>query len=179
MSRIGKRPIIIPEGVQIEITPTRVKASCAANVSELKIPAQISVKNTNGSLVVERKDESKAARSLHGLTSRLLKNILTGVKDGFIKELEFNGTGYRVAVNGDEVVLNMGYSHEVKLSIPEGITVTIKKNVIALTGTDKQKVGQFAARIREVRGPEVYKGKGIKYKNEKILRKAGKKAASA
>jgi len=179
MSRIGKRPISLPEGVQVEITPTRVKISSGTNNAEVKIPAVLSVKNEKDALIVERSSESKEARSLHGLTSRLIKNAIIGVKDGFTKELEFNGTGYRVAVNGNEVVLNMGYSHEIHLEIPEGLSAAVKKNIISVSGIDKQAVGQFAARIREVRGPEVYKGKGIKYRDEMIRRKAGKKAASA
>ena len=178
MSRVGKRPIKIEENVVIEISPSKVVASFANNKLECSTPSCIRVKEDNGNLIVTRTDESKESRSLHGLTARLLRNIIVGVKDGFTKELEFMGTGYRIAVNGNEVVLNMGYSHEIKLAIPSGITVVVKKNTILISGADKQAVGQIAAEIRAVRPPEVYKGKGIKYKEEIIRRKAGKKAAS-
>lgn len=178
MSRIGKRPIKIEENVVIEITPSKVVASCGDNKLECPVPSCLKVKEEDGSLIVDRKDESKNSRSLHGLTARLLKSIIIGVKSGFTKELEFTGTGYRVAVASDEVVLNMGYSHEIKLPIPSGISVVVKKNTILITGADKQAVGQVAAKIRAIRPPEVYKGKGIKYKEEIIRRKAGKKAAS-
>ncbi len=179
MSRIGKRPIKIEEGVNLEITNTKVVATAGEKKLELEIPACLSVSEKDGAAIVERKNDSKECRSLHGLTARLLKNIITGVKNGFTRELEFSGTGYRVSVNGTEVVLNMGYSHEIKLNIPADLSVTVKKNTISVSGADKQLVGQFASQIRAVRGPEVYKGKGIKYKEELIKRKAGKKAASS
>jgi len=115
---------------------------------------------------------------LHGLYNRLVANAIEGVKDGFTKELTFSGTGYRAAVSGNEVLLNMGYSHEIKLPIPDGLEAKVVKNSIIISGIDKQVVGQFAAVVRSVRPPEVYKGKGIKYKDEFIKRKAGKTAAS-
>ena len=178
MSRIGKRPIKIEEGVKIEITPSRVVASCGETKLECPVPSCITVKEVDGNLIAERKNESKECRSLHGLTARLLKSIIIGVKEGFTKELHFTGTGYRVAVENAEVLLNVGYSHEIKLGIPDGVAVAVKKNTILITGADKQAVGQMAAEIRSIRPPEVYKGKGIKYKDEIIHRKAGKKAAS-
>lgn len=178
MSRIGKRPIKIEEGVQIEITSSKVVASSADKKLEVSVPLAITVKQVENQLIVERKDDSKDSRSLHGLTARLLRNIIVGVKDGFTRELTFFGTGYRVAVDNNEVALSMGYSHEIRLAIPEGLAVVIKKNSIIVSGENKQKVGQLAAEIRAVRPPEVYKGKGIKYKEEIIRRKAGKKAAS-
>lgn len=178
MSRIGNRPIKIEDGVTISITPSKVTAVSGANKLDLFIPSIITVKQEDQFLIVNRKDDTKESRSQHGLIARLLKNIITGVKDGFIKELTYTGTGYRIAINGNEVVLNMGYSHEIKLPIPEGISVEMKKNNISVKGIDKAAVGQFAALIREVRGPEVYKGKGIKYKTEIIKRKAGKKASA-
>lgn len=179
MSRVAQKPIMIPEGVNVEITQTKVLCNKESILNELKIPADIEIIKINSLLKVMRKSDSKKARSLHGLMARLLTNLVNGVKEGFTSELEFSGTGYRAAVNSGEVALNMGYSHEIKLKIPEGISVAIKKNVITVSGHDKQTVGQFAAQIRKVREPEVYKGKGIKYKGEFIKRKAGKKAASA
>ena len=178
MSRVGKRPIKIEENVIIEITPSKVIASSGGTKLECPLPACIKVKEVEGNLIVERKDDSKTSRSLHGLTARLLKGIIIGVKEGFEKKLEFKGTGYRITADDKEVLLNMGYSHEIKLAIPEGITVVVKKNNILISGANKQVVGQMAAEIRAVRPPEVYKGKGIKYKEEIIRRKAGKKAAS-
>jgi len=178
MSRIGNRPIKIEEGVKVDITEKRVAVSFSDSRLECPIPECITVNEKEGSLIVGRKNESKECRSLHGLTARLIKSILTGVKEGFTKELHFSGTGYRIAVVEKDVVLNMGYSHEIKLDIPEGITVVIKKNTVIISGANKQMVGQMAAKIRAVRPPEVYKGKGIKYKDEIIHRKAGKKAAS-
>lgn len=178
MSRIGIRPIKIEEGVTLEITPSKVIAKKDQNQLELSIPAGIAVKQDGDNIFVTRKEESKDLKSKHGLIARLLKNIITGVKDGFTRELEFKGTGYRASVNGSELLLNMGYSHEIKINIPENITVAVKKNSIILSGMDKERVGALAAVIREIRPPEVYKGKGIKYKEELIRRKAGKKASS-
>lgn len=178
MSRIGIRPIKIEEGVTLEITPTRVIAKNNQNTLELHVPAGIVVKQEGDSVFVTRKEETKDLKSKHGLIARLLKNIICGVKDGYTRELEFKGTGYRASVNGNELLLNMGYSHEIKVNIPEAITVAVKKNSIIITGIDKEVIGQLAATIRKVRPPEVYKGKGIKYKEELIKRKAGKKAAA-
>lgn len=179
MSRIGKRPITIPEDVTVEVTATKIEATSGANKQSVKLLPGFKVEKTDTTIVINRPDDTITSKARHGLIARLTANMLIGVKDGFTKELEFNGTGYRVAVNANEVLLNMGYSHEINLAIPDGITVVVKKNQISVSGVDKQKVGQFAARIREVRKPEVYKGKGIKYKDELIKRKAGKKAASA
>ena len=178
MSRIGKRPIKIEEGVKVEITPSKVIASLGETKLECPVPSCITIKEEDGNLIATRKNESKECRSLHGLTARLLKSIIIGVKDGFTKELHFTGTGYRIAVENAEVLLNVGYSHEIKLAIPVGVSIVVKKNTILISGADKQAVGQIAAEIRAVRPPEVYKGKGIKYKDEIIHRKAGKKAAS-
>jgi len=178
MSRIGIRPIKIEEGVLVEITPSRVVTKKDQNQMELEIPNGITVKQDGDSLFVTRKDDSKDLKSKHGLIARLLKNIITGVNGGFTRELEFKGTGYRASVNGETLTLNMGYSHEIDIVIPEGNVITVKKNVILISGIDKEKVGGLAAKIRDVRPPEVYKGKGIKYKEELIRRKAGKKAAS-
>ncbi|MFA4996444.1 MAG: 50S ribosomal protein L6 [Patescibacteria group bacterium] len=178
MSRIGIRPIKIEEGVLVEITPSRVITKKDQSQMELEIPTGITVKQDSGNLFVTRKDDSKDLRSKHGLIARLLKNIITGVNGGFTRELEFKGTGYRASVNGEILTLNMGYSHEINITIPADITVAVKKNIILLSGMDKEKIGGLASKIREVRPPEVYKGKGIKYKEELIRRKAGKKAAS-
>lgn len=178
MSRIGIRPIKIEEGVTLEITPSKVIAKKDQNSLELIIPEGIVVKQEADKLFVTRKDESKDLKSKHGLIARLLMNIISGVNGGFTRELDFKGTGYRASVNNNELLLNMGYSHEIKVAIPEGISVVVKKNTIVITGIDKERIGALAAIIRDVRPPEVYKGKGIKYKEELIRRKAGKKASS-
>lgn len=178
MSRIGNRPIEILDQVLVEITASSVAVSFSGKKMELPIPECITVKMEDNKVVVNRKDDSKESRSYHGLITRLIGNMIKGVKEGFTRELEFMGTGYRVAVAGNEVLLNMGYSHEVKIEIPQGLSVDVKKNTITVSGHDKQAVGQLAAIIRNVRKPEVYKGKGIRYKEEIIKKKAGKKAAS-
>lgn len=178
MSRIGARPITIPESVNIEITGSKAVAVCGEKKLELLIPSGISIKKNENILIVQRSSDSKEQKSLHGLISRLLINIISGVKDGFVKELTFNGTGYRAALDSNDLVLNMGYSHETRMVVPEELKVEIKKNTIIISGIDKVAVGQFAATVRKVRPPEVYKGKGIKYKDEFIKRKAGKKAAA-
>lgn len=178
MSRIGIRPIKIEEGVIVELTNSKVTTKKDQKELQLAIPEGIVVKQEEGNLLVTRKGNSKDLRSKHGLIARLLKNAVVGVSKGFTKELEFKGTGYRASVNGNELTLNMGYSHEIKIELPEGIKAEVKKNSINVTGDNKVTVGEVAAKIREVRPPEVYKGKGIKYKEEHIRRKAGKKASA-
>lgn len=178
MSKIGKRPVKIEDGVSVTIDDNTVAVSSNEKKLEMTIPREVTLVIEDGYVNVKRINDSKIAKSMHGLITRLVGNMVTGVKSGFTKELTFTGTGYRASVLEREVVLNMGYSHEIRLAIPEGLEVKIVKNTIAIAGIDKQKVGQFAAIIREVRPPEPYKGKGIKYKEEKIRRKAGKTAAS-
>lgn len=178
MSKIGVRPIKIEEGVNIEITPKKFTATFGETKLFVLIPEMIVIKQDGDILTVTRKNDEKNSRAMHGLTARLVKNAISGVKSGFVREMSYTGTGYRVAVENGEVVLNMGYSHEIRLTIPEGLSVEVKKSHIFVKGADKFIVGQFAAIIRKVRGPEVYKGKGIKYIDEIIKRKAGKKASS-
>ena len=178
MSKIGKKPIIILENVQVEIVKNHLSVVCGENRQELDFPKAIGLEIKDGGIYVTMLEDSKFAREQHGLMARLIGNMVTGVKTGFIKELTFLGTGYRASVADGEIVLIMGYSHDVKLPIPEGLEVKVVKNTITVSGVSKERVGQFAAIIREVRKPEVYKGKGIKYKDEHIRRKAGKTAAS-
>lgn len=178
MSKIGKRPVTILEGVTVEIKDGKISASSGDNNLELAIPKEVKVVIKENQVLVTRVDDSKPAREKHGLVARLINNLIVGVKEGFKKELTFTGTGYRASVDGNNLLLNMGYSHEIKLTIPEGLETKVVKNAIIVSGIDKEKVGQFAAVVREVRKPEVYKGKGIKYKEEHIRRKAGKTAAS-
>jgi len=178
MSKIGKRPVKVEEGVEIKIAEGLATASCNGKTLEVTLPREISVERIEDMLVVKRHNDSKIARSLHGLIARLLANAIHGVKEGFIKELIFTGTGYRAAVDGANLLLNMGYSHEVKKEIPQDLEVKVVKNSIIISGINKEHVGQFAATVRDVRPPEPYKGKGIRYKDEHIRRKAGKTAAS-
>ena len=178
MSKIGKRPIKIEEGVEITITENLLTASCNGKTQEVTLPREIAVEQVEDMLIVKRHNDTKIARSLHGLIARLSANAIHGVKEGFIKELIFTGTGYRAAAEGRSLLLNMGYSHEIKMEIPEDLEVKVAKNSIIISGIDKSHVGQFAASVRDVRPPEPYKGKGIRYKDEHIRRKAGKTAAS-
>jgi large subunit ribosomal protein L6 len=178
MSRVGQRPIKIEDGVTIEAGKEKITVAFGENKLEQNIPENLSVEVSDDQVKVIRKSQDKNTRALHGLYARLIKNMITGVKENFSKTLEFNGTGYRVAVNGNELVLNMGYSHDINIKIPEDLQVLVVKNTIKISGIKKESVGNFAATVREVRRPEVYKGKGIKYRGEFIKRKAGKTAAS-
>jgi large subunit ribosomal protein L6 len=178
MSKIGKRPVKILEGVTVTVENGRVVATNGAKSLELDLPRETTLEIGETEIQVNRINDTKPAREKHGLIARLVANMIEGVKNGFTKELTFTGTGYRASVSGNDLLLNMGYSHEIKLAIPEGLETKVVKNAILVTGIDKAQVGQFAAIIRNVRPPEVYKGKGIKYKEEHIRRKAGKTAAS-
>lgn len=175
MSRIGKRPIDLPSGVEVTLGEGNITVKGAKGVLQRDIPAGISVSQENNQLIVTRASDVKQHRSLHGLTRALVANMVQGVEKGFEKKLELVGTGYRAAVQGKKLVLTVGYSHPVEFEPPEGIEFeTPAATRITIKGIDKEKVGNIAATIREVRRPEPYKGKGIKYENEKIRRKAGK-----
>ena len=175
MSRIGRMPIAIPAGVEVALDGQLITVK-KGNV-ELKhnIHPNMIVKVEDGTITVARPNDQKENRSLHGLTRTLIANMVVGVTEGFKKELEVNGVGYRVQSTGKELNMNLGYSHPVVMTAPEGVTVECPSaNKIIVSGADKQKVGQFAAEIREKRLPEPYKGKGIKYATEVIRRKEGK-----
>ena len=176
MSRIGRMPISIPAGVDVKIEAgnlVTVKGPKGTLVQQLSPVMTISQEGTE--LHVTRPDDAKENRSLHGLTRTLLHNMVVGVTDGFKKDLEVNGVGYRVAKEGGKLVMNLGFSHQVIMEEIEGITIEVPDaNHIVIHGADKQKVGQFAAEVREKRPPEPYKGKGIKYADEVIRRKEGK-----
>ena len=174
MSRIGKKPIAIPAGVEVHIdgcTGT-VKGPKATLTRDVHPNMTVKVEGTE--LLVERPNDQKQNRALHGLTRSLLANMVEGVSNGFSKVLEVNGVGYRAAVQGNTLNLTVGYSHPVEMPVPEGLTAEVNGNKITISGADKQKVGQFAAEVREKRPPEPYKGKGIKYADEHIRRKEGK-----
>ncbi len=175
MSRIGRMPITVPSGVTVEIAEgnkVTVKGSKGTLVRVL--PEEMEIKLEDGHVVVSRPNDLKRMKSLHGLTRTLIQNMVIGVSEGYQKVLEVNGVGYRAAKQGKKLVLNLGYSHPVEMEDPEGLESSVDGNKIIIKGIDKEKVGQYAAEIREKRKPEPYKGKGIKYADEVIRRKVGK-----
>jgi large subunit ribosomal protein L6 len=176
MSRIGKKPVSVPAGVTASLEGQTVKAKGPKGELRFTVPELISVELKDGAVKVGPKDETKVARSQWGMSRTMVSNIFAGVTQGFQKRLEINGVGYKAAIAGKVVKLSLGYSHDVDYPIPEGITVVATKPTeLVISGIDKQKVGQVAAEIREYRGPEPYKGKGVKYAGEFIFRKEGKK----
>jgi len=177
MSRIGRMPITVPNSVTIDIDADAVRVKGPRGELARSVPRQISITREDGVLKVERGSDEPTQRSLHGLTRSLIANMVTGVTDGFSRRLEVNGVGYRAAVSGGNLVLQVGYSHPVLVPAPEGITFAVQGNAITISGADKELVGQVAAQVRRVRPPEPYKGKGIKYAEEVIRRKAGKAGA--
>ncbi|TAH69141.1 MAG: 50S ribosomal protein L6 [Anaerolineaceae bacterium] len=176
MSRIGKMPIAIPAGVTVDIAENnKVTVKGPKGTLERVLPSEMVIKLEGAEVTVSRPNELKKMKSLHGLTRTLLANMVTGVTDGYQKNLEINGVGYRAAKAGKELTLTIGYSHPVVMTDPEGIeSVLDGQNKITIKGIDKEKVGQYAAEIRAKRPPEPYKGKGIKYADEVIRRKVGK-----
>ena len=176
MSRIGRMPITVPAGVTVTVAEGNV-VTVKGPKGELKraLRSEMTIKQEGNLITVTRPSDAKEHRSLHGLTRTLLANMIVGVTDGYKKELEVNGVGYRVAKDGKNLVMNLGYSHQVIIPEIEGITIEVPgPNKIIINGCDKQAVGQFAAEVREKRPPEPYKGKGIKYVDEVIRRKVGK-----
>ena len=176
MSRIGKMPIAIPAGVTVEVAENnKVTVKGPKGTLERVLPAEMEIKVEGDQILVSRPNDLKKMKSFHGLTRTLLNNMVVGVTEGYEKKLEVNGVGYRASKSGKTLTLNLGYSHPVEMTDPEGIeTVMEGQNVIIVKGIDKEKVGQFAAEIRDKRRPEPYKGKGIKYADETIRRKVGK-----
>ena len=190
MSRIGKMPVVIPAGVTVDVRDGNVVTVKGAKgeltrqfAPEMKITVQEVEREIDEKMVklneilVERPNDLKREKSLHGLTRSLLQNMVTGVSDGYKKTLEINGVGYRAAKSGKKLTLSLGYSHPVEMEDPDGIETAVEGNKIVVSGIDKQKVGQYAAQIREKREPEPYKGKGIHYVGEHIRRKEGKAGA--
>ena len=176
MSRIGRMPIAIPAGVTVEVAENnKVTVKGPKGTLERVLPAEMEIKVENGEVTVTRPNDLKKMKSLHGLTRTLINNMVVGVTAGYEKKLEVNGVGYRAAKAGNKLTLSLGYSHPVEMIDPEGVeTVLDGTNIIIVKGIDKEKVGQFAAEIRDKRRPEPYKGKGIKYADETIRRKVGK-----
>jgi large subunit ribosomal protein L6 len=175
MSRIGREPIAIPAGVDVTVEGSTVTVKGPKGELSRTVHSNMTVEKKDGQILVTRPNDNKENRSLHGLTRTLISNMVTGVEKGFSKELEINGIGYRAEKKGKDLVLTIGYSHPVVMSETDGISIEVPApNKIIISGPDKQKVGQFAAEVREKRPPEPYKGKGIKYATEHIRRKEGK-----
>lgn len=179
MSRIGNKPIDIPAGVDIKIKDLVVTVKGPKGTLEQKVHPNMDLEQEGNTLLVKRPNDSKENKSLHGLTRSLIYNMVYGVTEGFKKELEVNGVGYRVQKQGKNLVMNLGFSHQVTVPDTQDVTTAVEGNKITVNGADKQKVGQFAAQIREKRPPEPYKGKGIKYTDETIRRKEGKAGKTA
>ena len=179
MSRIGRKPIAIPAGVEVKLDGTTVSVKGPKGELTRTVHPNMKVEVNGAEVTVTRPNDNKENRSLHGLTRSLIANMVKGVTDGFTKELEVNGVGYRASVEGNKLVLNVGYSHPVEMPLPDGIKAEVNDKKITISGIDNQKVGQFAAEVREKRPPEPYKGKGIKYMDEHIRRKEGKAGKGA
>ncbi len=175
MSRIGRMPIAIPAGVTVDIAENNL-VTVKGPKGELSraLAPEMEIKNEGAVITVSRPNDLKKMKSLHGLTRTLLNNMIVGVTEGYTKELEVNGVGYRASKSGKVLTLNLGYSHPVEMTDPEGLEATVDGNKIIVKGIDKERVGQYAAQIRDKRGPEPYKGKGNKYVDETIRRKVGK-----
>jgi len=175
MSRVGKNPVAIPSGVTVEVTPTLVKAKGKLGEGSVALTKDVTVKMADGQITVQPAND-EAPRAMWATTQRNIANLIKGISEGYERKLEINGVGFRAQVQGNELVMQLGYSHDVKFAIPTGIKIAVEKQTgITVSGSDKQKVGQVAAEIRSWREPEPYKGKGIKYDDERIIRKEGKK----
>ena len=179
MSRIGKMPIVIPAGVTVEVAENnKVTVKGPKGTLERVLPAEMTIEVEGGEVKVSRPNDLKREKSMHGLTRTLIHNMVVGVTDGFTKKLLIQGVGYRAQKDGNKLTLFLGYSHPVEMIDPEGVTSTLEnQNTITVSGIDKEKVGQFAAEIREKRKPEPYKGKGIRYADEHVRHKVGKTGA--
>jgi large subunit ribosomal protein L6 len=176
MSRIGKKPVSLPQGVTATVSGQTVTAKGPKGELHFVVNDEVLVKMENNQIAVEPRDQTKSARSKWGMSRTQIVNILEGVKNGFERKLEINGVGYRAAMQGKNLQLALGFSHDVIYQTPQGITISVPKPTeITVSGIDKQQVGQVAAEIRKFRGPEPYKGKGVKYAEERIVRKEGKK----
>lgn len=176
MSRVGKYPVPVPSGVSLAMDGRVLTAKGKLGELKLELTDAVDLEIEGNQVAVKPRGDDRRSRTLWGTTRSLVQSMVTGVSTGFSKSMEINGTGYRAAVQGKDLVMNLGYSHEIRYTMPAGITITTERpTAIKVEGMDKQKVGQVAAEIRAFRGPEPYKGKGVKYVNEAILRKEGKK----
>ena len=176
MSRVGKKPIEIPQGVDVQIEGQRVTVKGPKGELSREFRSEIEIQKLENQIVVTPKTVTNQSRALWGLTRTLIFNMIQGVFEGYEKKLEIEGVGYKAAIEGDSLALQVGFSHPVKMKTPQDMTVSVDQNVIVIGGIDKEQVGQFAAKIRKIKPPEPYKGKGIRYEGEVIRRKLGKKA---
>jgi len=175
MSRIGKIPVKVPAGVKVTFQNEEMSVEGPKGKLKQKYHPIITFENKGGEIVVSRKDEEKQTKAFHGLYRNLLNNMVTGVSSGFSKSLVVNGVGYKAELQGKLLAMSLGYSNDIYVAVPEGLSVAVDQSgKITITGIDKQRVGEFAAQVRKLRGPEPYKGKGIRYENETIRRKVGK-----
>jgi len=180
VSRIGKLPVTIPAGVKVAIDPNAVRLEGPKGKLQAAIPSGVQVKVDGNVVRIERQQDDRKIRALHGLTRKLIANMAQGVSQGFSRVLDINGVGYRAEVRGQEVHMTLGYSHPVVFPLPQGVTASVERQIIiTLSSADRQLLGETAAKIRDLRPPEPYKGKGIKYREEFIKRKAGKAVGSA
>jgi large subunit ribosomal protein L6 len=178
MSRIGKQPIEIPKGVTVNVANGEIQVKGPKGTLSGAVPAGIGAKVEEGRLILERPDDTKRSRAMHGLARALANNMVIGTSEGFVKRLEIEGVGYRAEVKGKKLNLLLGFSHPVAMDIPEGLKVSVDQNTkVTIEGSDKQAVGEFAANVRSLRPPEPYKGKGVRYDDEHIRRKVGKAGA--
>jgi large subunit ribosomal protein L6 len=180
MSRIGKLPIAVPGAVKVALEPGHVKVEGPKGKLERTLPSEITLRLEDGHIICERPSDDYKHRALHGLVRSLVANMITGVNEGYTKHLELVGVGYRVAKQGDEITLSLGFSHQIKFKPPAGVTIEVQDQTkFSVTGIAKEAVGQVAADIRKFRPPEPYKGKGVMYRGEKVRRKAGKAGKGA
>ena len=179
MSRIGKLPVVIPKGIKVKVDGDSLQVEGPKGKLDLTLDPAVTIETLDGKLVVRRKDDSRRSRGVHGLVRKLVANMVQGVDQGFSRTLEINGVGYRAEVKGSNIQLALGFSHPIVFQLPPGVSAKVdKQTVITLEGPDRQLLGETAAMIRELRPPEPYKGKGVKYAEETIRRKAGKAAGA-
>jgi len=178
MSRVGRKPVLIPKGVNVSVNNGLVAVKGPKGELKKNVPQGVDVKASAGELVVTRADDTRANRAKHGMMRALVANMVKGVSEGFERRLEINGVGYRAEVSGQKLTMALGFSHPVNFELPKGISAKVDKNIVILMGIDREMLGETASKIREIRPPEPYKGKGIKYVEEHIKRKVGKTGAA-
>jgi len=179
MSRIGKKPIEIPDKVKVDIKDNKINVTGPKGSLNFLHHREVGIKISENKIIVEKKGNSKEAPAIWGTTAKIIENMIKGVTEGFQKQLELNGVGFRMAIQGKKINLALGFSHPVVVDIPEGIEAKIENNIMTISGSDKQKVGQFAAEIRSLKPVEPYKGKGFRYVGEIVRKKEGKKSVAA
>jgi large subunit ribosomal protein L6 len=178
MSRVGRKPVVIPAGVTVTLKDDNLTVKGPKGELKRQLPPLVTVKVEKGQVTVQRENDDPVTRARHGLVRALIQNMVEGVTKGFERKLEINGVGYRAEAQGDKLNMSLGFSHPVVFQLPKGVTAKVEKNVIVLSGVDKELVGHSAAKVRQFRPPEPYKGKGIKYAEEHIKRKVGKTGAA-